>query len=70
MTLQEWQRYLLQERRRKLKSIDLLSSGSIGTHEMRDGKRIDTTNNAIAIQREHVLELEKILAEAGIPLDA
>jgi hypothetical protein len=71
MTWQEWaKQFLLDERARKLKSIELLSSGSVGTSEMRNGKQIDTTNESITVNKEHVAELERLLTDARVPFDA
>lgn len=71
MTWQEWvKQYLIEERARKLKLVELLLEGRVGTSEMRDGGRVDTTARSIATEKEHIDELEKILAEAGVAFDA
>lgn len=71
MTWQEWaKQYLVEERRRKIAINELLSSGTIGLSEMRDGIRVDTAAKAIADNERHIAELEQILLEAGVPFDA
>lgn len=57
-----WREYLERKRDQYLTSIPLLESGSIGTHEMRDGKIVDTTAESIADQKENLAEIERILA--------
>lgn len=71
MTWREWAtQYLIGERQRKLQMVELLSEGRIGTSEMRDGVRVDTTERAIATEKEHIAELEEILTAAGVSIDA
>lgn len=71
MTWQEWARqFLVEERKRKLTTIDLLSNGTISTNRMENGIRVDTTEEAIATEKAHVAELEEILTEAGCAFDA
>lgn len=65
-----WHQFLREERKRKLTTNDLLSAGCIGTSMMRNGVRIDTNQEAITTNEEHIAEIEAILAEAGEPLDA
>jgi hypothetical protein len=50
-----WREYLKHKRDEYLTSI--------GTHEMRDGKIVDTTSETIANQRENLAEIEGILAK-------
>lgn len=63
--------FLLDERGRKLRAIELLSSGMIGTvGRVNGGEPIDTSHRSIMIHEVHIAELERILRDAGVPLDA
>lgn len=70
MDWQDWvKRYLVEERKRKLRTIGQLLSGSVRQTAMRDGTPVNTTDEAIAENRNDVAELEKILMEAGVSFD-
>lgn len=43
--------------------ISLMESGKVGTHEVRDGRTVDTTEETIADRKLRVLEFEKLIAK-------
>ena len=66
----DWHDYLRSKRADYLRDIDLLGSGRIGTHEMRDRRIVDTTDETIERCRTNLAEIERILTNAGERLDA
>lgn len=66
----DWHDYLRRKRTDYLRDIELLEAGRIGTHEMRDRRLVDTTDKSIERCRANVAEIERILAKAGVRLDA
>ena len=65
-----WRDFLREERKRKLTANELMLSGRIGTSTLQDGVRVDTTDEAIATNEEHIAEIEGFLSEAGERFDA
>ena len=65
-----WHDFLRNERKRKLKATSLMISGHIGTSMLKDGVQIDTTEDSIATNIQHIAEIETILEEAGESVDA
>jgi CTP-dependent riboflavin kinase len=61
--------YLLQERQRKIKANDLMSDHRLTTSQMRNGVMVDTTEEGIAANKEHIAEIEEILTTAGITFE-
>ena len=65
-----WHDFLREERRRKLTANELMAAGRIGTSTLQNGVRVDTTEEAIATNMEHIAEIETILTESGERFDA
>jgi hypothetical protein len=65
----DWHKYLREERKRKLTANDLMSSGRLGTREKRDGEFVDTTDEMVAVNKEHIAEIEEILTAANVPFE-
>jgi len=58
---EKWRAHLKARRADLSSTADMLESGRIGSHEMRDGKQIDTSAEWAAKFREYIAEIDGLL---------
>jgi hypothetical protein len=58
----DWRKRLESRRNDLISVADALETGRVTSHDMRDGKQVDTTAEWAARFREYVAELEDLLA--------
>ncbi len=62
--------HLHRERATKLEAIALFGNGTLRLFEMKVGTvQIDISDQHVALLRRNITEIEKILSDAGEPLD-
>lgn len=62
----DWNDYLIGERRRKIVANDLMISGRNALSQTENGVIKDITAEAIATNKQHIAEIEKILTAENI----
>jgi hypothetical protein len=66
----DWRRRFIEvlqhDRAQHLSQIELLESGRCQVHEMRDGRFVDTTAEALERTRGYLAEVERLLGEEGV----
>lgn len=65
----EWHQYLRAERAQKIKGLMRFLSGDLSMVETREGERVETTAETVARLRRNIVEIEQILAAAGVALE-
>lgn len=65
-----WRDYLLQERKQHLEQIAFLSSGNVRLHVTTNNEQRDVTEERLETTKKHLVEVERILREEGVPFDA
>ena len=62
--------FMREDRADILQRLDLFAEGRCQMHEMQDGKMVDVTEETVTRLRINLAEIEHIMADAGVSLDA
>ena len=59
----EWRQRLERRKEDLLTCVEMLETGRVGSHEMRDGRQVDTSAEWARRFRDYVAELEALIAQ-------
>lgn len=68
--MKDWHQFLREERARKISSIEQLVAGTYRITWTTNGRTTDLSDEIIADNRKHIIEIEQLLTAAGEPFDA